>query len=190
MPTVRIDMSGFEELQRRIGKLDSKKEEFYKGCLRNLAMRIIVKLVDRTPTGVPPTWAGDDAIKKYWKGYVGGTLRRGWIARSEAEANGRASSEPSPADISNFVHSIDVEKAGNDYYVIITNPVHYASFVEYGHRQKPGRFVPQIGRRLKKSWVPGQFMLRISEDEMRSEAPPLVAKRMEAFLRRVYQNGE
>ena len=189
MPTVRIDMSGFEELQKRIGRLDTEKEEFYKSCLKNLAMRMLAKVVDRTPTGVAPTWAGDDVVRKYWKGYVGGTLRRGWLARSEAEAERKAGSEPSPADISRFAKGLSVEKAGSDYYVIITNPVHYASFVEYGHRQQPGRFVPQIGRRLKKSWVQGQFMLRISENEMQSEAPPIIAKRMEAFLRRVYQNG-
>lgn len=190
MPTVRIDMSGFEELQKRINRLDAEKEDFYKSCLKNLAMRILAKVVDRTPTGVSPTWAGDDVIKKYWKGYVGGTLRRGWLAKSEEEANNKAGTEPSPADISGFAQSLSVEKAGSDYYVIITNPVRYASFVEYGHRQQPGRFVPQIGRRLKKSWVQGQFMLRISENEMKNEAPPIVAKRMEAFLRRVYQNGQ
>lgn len=31
--------------------------------------------------------------------------------------------------------------------------------VEYGHRQTPGRYVPAIGKRLKKDFVPGKKML-------------------------------
>lgn len=38
----------------------------------------------------------------------------------------------------------------------------YASFVEFGHRQTPGRFVPAIGKRLVASKVAGNpFMERI-----------------------------
>lgn len=189
MPTVKIDMSGFKELQKQINQLGAEKEDFYKKCLQNLALRILIKVTNRTPKGIPPDWADDEVLQKYWKGYVGGTLHRGWIARNEKAAQSGATSNVSITEISKFAQDLKVEKKGSVYYVVITNPVHYASFVEYGHRQKPGRFVPQIGRRLKKSWVQGQFMLRISENEMKNEAPPIIAKRMEAFLRRVYQNG-
>lgn len=39
------------------------------------------------------------------------------------------------------------------------NNVEYAAHVEYGHRQTPGRYVPAIGKRLKKDFVPGKKML-------------------------------
>lgn len=42
---------------------------------------------------------------------------------------------------------------------VIYNNVEYAAHVEYGHRQKPGRYVPAIGKRLKKGFVPGKKML-------------------------------
>lgn len=39
----------------------------------------------------------------------------------------------------------------------------YASHVEYGHRQEPGRYVPAIGKRLVAGYVRGQFMLTKAE---------------------------
>lgn len=41
----------------------------------------------------------------------------------------------------------------------IYNNVKYAAHVEYGHRQTPGRYVPAIGKRLKKDFVPGKKMM-------------------------------
>lgn len=41
------------------------------------------------------------------------------------------------------------KKSNSEYYIVLFNPVLYASYVEYGHRQEVGRFVPQIGKRLK-----------------------------------------
>lgn len=43
--------------------------------------------------------------------------------------------------------------------VTVYNNTKYAAHVEYGHRQTPGRYVPAIGKRLKKSFVPGKKML-------------------------------
>lgn len=43
--------------------------------------------------------------------------------------------------------------------VTVYNNTEYAAHVEYGHRQTPGRYVPAIGKRLKKSFVPGKKML-------------------------------
>lgn len=37
------------------------------------------------------------------------------------------------------------------------NPRVYAQYYEYGHRQTPGRYVPQIGKRLKAQFVKGRF---------------------------------
>lgn len=46
----------------------------------------------------------------------------------------------------------------------VGNPTAYADSVEYGHRQKVGRYVPAIGKRLKKAFVPGKKMLHRSMD--------------------------
>ena len=72
------------------------------------------------------------------------------------------------------------------YSVTVTNPVYYASYVEYGHRQTPGRYVPAIGKRLVKNWVEGQHFLKLSEEELREIAPEMLEKLLNEFLRTVF----
>ena len=50
--------------------------------------------------------------------------------------------------------------SGSDITVEFRNSKNYASFVENGHRQKVGQYVPTIGKRLKASWVPDQHFLQ------------------------------
>ena len=64
----------------------------------------------------------------------------------------------------------------------IVNPVEYASYVEYGHRQTPGRYVPELGKRLKKGWVRGKLMLTISEREIQALAPKVLEARLKKVL--------
>ncbi len=69
-----------------------------------------------------------------------------------------------------------VTKDGFTYTIMVINQTEYAIYVEYGHRQQPGRYVPAINRRLKKSWVPGQFMMTISAEDIQRKAPQIVEK--------------
>ena len=68
----------------------------------------------------------------------------------------------------------------------ISNSTPYASYVEFGHRQTPGRYVPAINRRLKKGWVQGQFMMTISEKEIQESAPKILEQRVKEFLGSVF----
>lgn len=91
-----------------------------------------------------------------------GTLRRGWTATP-------------------------LQKYGMEYRIDLINPTEYAIYVEYGHRQTPGRYVPQIGKRLKKGWVPGKFMLTISVQEVERQMPALIEKKLYAKLKEVFE---
>jgi hypothetical protein len=64
-----------------------------------------------------------------------------------------------------------VTKQGDNFMIEVYNPTEYAPFVEFGHRQTPGRFVPAIGKRLKNSWVEGKFMATISTKDLEREMP-------------------
>ena len=79
----------------------------------------------------------------------------------------------------------DVRKNGGNYEIEVSNSTEYASYVEFGHRQTPGRFVPAIGKRLKKSWVKGKFMLTISEDEVKKQAPAVIEKKITEWLKKL-----
>ncbi|MFR2889243.1 MAG: HK97 gp10 family phage protein [Clostridium butyricum] len=43
-----------------------------------------------------------------------------------------------------------------------TDRAPYAGAYENGHKQTPGRYVPAIGKKLKKSYVPGKHVVRDS----------------------------
>ena len=79
----------------------------------------------------------------------------------------------------------DVRKNGGNYEIEVSNSTEYASYIEFGHRQTPGRFVPAIGKRLKKSWVKGKFMLTISENELQKQAPAVIEKKITEWLKKL-----
>ena len=60
-------------------------------------------------------------------------------------------------------------------FIEVINPVHYASYVEFGHRTPSG-----------KGWVPGQYFLTLSEQELRALAPGIIEKKLERLLREVF----
>lgn len=64
-----------------------------------------------------------------------------------------------------------VKKNGNTYTVEITNPVEYGEYVEYGHRT-----------RNHKGWVPGKFMLTLSENELQKDAPAIIEKKLQKMF--------
>lgn len=60
-----------------------------------------------------------------------------------------------PVDTGNLRNSITHQREGDDTELIGTS-VEYAPYVEIGHHQEPGRYVPAIGKRLVASYVPGK----------------------------------
>nr|DAX62218.1 MAG TPA: putative tail component [Caudoviricetes sp.] len=48
--------------------------------------------------------------------------------------------------------------AGHGYLAKVYNSASYASYVNDGHRQRIGRFVPILGKRLVEPWVYGKHM--------------------------------
>ena len=80
-----------------------------------------------------------------------------------------------------------IQKMGDTYVIEVINPVNYAQYVEYGHRQEPGRFVPAIGKRLKADWVNGQFMMTISAQEIQNVTPKVLEAKLKKKLGEVFK---
>lgn len=72
----------------------------------------------------------------------------------------------------------EVTKKGVVHTVTLKNPVEYASYVEYGHRQRVGRYVPAIDKKLVKPWVEGQHFVEKSRIEMENELPDLIEEKL------------
>lgn len=67
-----------------------------------------------------------------------------------------------------LVNSITHERTAKDTEAIGTD-VKYAPYVELGHHQQPGRYVPAIKKRLKASFVPAKPFLRPAIENHKDE---------------------
>lgn len=65
-----------------------------------------------------------------------------------------------PVKTSNLKNSMTSEVHMEEKAVYVGTDVEYAAYVEYGHHQQVGRYVPAIGKRLVKSFVPGKPYLK------------------------------
>ena len=101
---------------------------------------------------------------------MGGTLRRGWTSKSHKEAESGTGKSSVSEGIA-YADSLKINHYGGFLVIEIINPVEYASYVEYGHRT-----------RNHKGWVPGRFMLTISEQEMQGIAPKVLEAKIKKFL--------
>lgn len=124
----KVDYKQLEKVQKKLEQYEKVyQQEFFEAAAKELAARLLAKVIKRTPVGQYPGI----------KGKTGGTLRRGWTGgnRSSAQA---------------YANDLKVTRNGNMYQIEIINPVMYAMYVEYGHRTRdhlgwvPGRFMMTI----------------------------------------------
>ncbi len=119
----RMGHVDFSELQNFRDEIEEKLgeqaiQDFIESCAKELAARLISKVIKRTPVG---DYSGDAytcASGEHHKGHkesgrVGGTLRRGWTVG-------------------------EIRRTGDTYTIEIVNPVEYAPYVEFGHRTRNG----------------------------------------------------
>jgi len=157
------DFKQLQRLQNNLNKLQQvDMQKFSEDCAKELAARLLAKVIKRTLPGVYPESTG----------MMGGTLRRGWTAKTEEEA--KAGGTP---NAKTYANSLEIAKVGDIYQIEIINPVHYASYVEYGHRT-----------RGHKGWVNGKFMLTISEQELDSQAPSILEKKLIKYLGEMFDD--
>lgn len=65
-----------------------------------------------------------------------------------------------PVDTGNLKNSMTCDVSMDEKAVYIGTDVEYAPYVEFGHRQEVGRYVPEIGKRLVKAYVPAKPFLK------------------------------
>lgn len=65
-----------------------------------------------------------------------------------------------PMQTGNLKNSMTSEVSQQEKAVYIGTAVEYAPFVEFGHHQQVGRYVPEIGKRLVRDFVPAKPFLK------------------------------
>ena len=140
-----INFRDFERIQNNLEKLNQEQVDlFIDACAKELAARLLAKVIKRTPVGQYPSGSGK----------VGGTLRRGWTAGKSASA---------------YVDTLTIKHIGNEYVIEITNPVEYASYVENGHRTRDhkgwvtGKFMLAISEQEIQSATPAILEKKIEK---------------------------
>lgn len=116
----RMGSADFSELKQFTKDIEEKlggkaMQEFIEACAKELAARLLTKVIRRTPVGV-------------YKDRVGGTLQRGWTTEKQQ-------------GVTAYVNSLNVVHSGDTYTIEIINPVEYAPYVEFGHRTRSGGWV-------------------------------------------------
>jgi len=194
-------IAGMKDLQKELNKIQQGNiPAFVDACAKELAARLLAKVVKRTPVGdyskeIEVVAKRDSKYHKkgdtYTKkvnpsGKKGGTLRRGWLSKTHEEAAG-GSGSPTAEQAKAYANSLTIQHNGNMLVVEIVNPVNYAHYVESGHRQEIGRYVPALGKKLKQGWIRGKFMLKTSEQEIQSIAPKVLEDKIKKFLGECFQ---
>lgn len=173
----KFDFKEVRQLQKQIAQLDKDRDKFCEDCARYLAARLLAKVIKRTPVGEYDkpvnftTKGGKQVSFTPSSGKKGGALRRGWTTQK----SGSGSEGLNTRGAAQYVDTLKVNHFGDTYVVEIINPVEYASYVEYGHRTAN-----------HKGWVPGKFMLTISERELEAQAPKMIEKRISDYLKGVF----
>ena len=115
MSDSKIDCKQLEQLRDSLEAMARNSDDFFEASSREIAARLLAKVIKRTPVGTYPSNSGK----------VGGTLRRGWTAGTNQAAT-------------SYADSLTVHHFGDTYVIEIINPVEYASYVEFGHRTANG----------------------------------------------------
>lgn len=106
----KVKIKGLKELQGALKELEDPNQ-FVETCAKELAARLLSKVIKRTPVGQYPKGSG----------MTGGTLRRGWTGSKRSSA-------------SSYVNALPITYTDGKYVIEIINPTEYASYVEFGHR--------------------------------------------------------
>ena len=183
---VKCDCRQLKRLRDNLTKLqDADMEKFCTDMSKELAAKLLALVIHATPVGDysrEVTVVAKRTGKKHFKGEVytkkvntsgkkGGTLRRGWTARTQAEAE---SGSGNGAKAAEFAATMAVKRVGTTYTIEIINPVEYASYVEFGHRTPKG------------GWVVGQYFLTNSENEIKRRAPAWIEARLKRLLQEAF----
>lgn len=194
---VKINLAGLEVMKKNLENIQKNQAEIMASLVKSLGALLLRKVIFRTPVG-----DYENDFQTYKRNNKKKNIKAGDI---KYDKKGKAKRKGYKSVTSKNVTYIyrrrggnlrrnwtigEVSKKGLMYSVEVINPTHYASYVEYGHRQTPGRFVPVLGKKLKRAWVPGRFMLTISENEIKENMDAILEKKLDSILKKVFGNAK
>lgn len=186
MGDISVDLRQLERFEKQLEQLaNTEARDFMESCVRELAARLLAKVIPLTPTGrysnkVSFTTKAGKKVKFKVAKKAGGTLKHGWTSLTQTEAEDKAKEKgvDGQTPVPEHLGRVRVIRSGGLISIQITNPVSYAPYVEYGHRAPGGKGAP----------TPGKHMLTVSVEELQGSAQAIVEKMLTQFLQEVFPN--
>ncbi len=139
----KFDYSQFQNYVKDFGNVQKEFETFLKTFLLQQAQRVVRSTKLRTPVDT-------------------GTLRNSWCIGNETKAirynkNGKVTGTDYQSAFANKATIDDVQLVGDTLQVTISNPMEYASYIEYGQRSYLGRYMLTISMDEISAAMAGRF---------------------------------
>ena len=159
-----FDFHEFVELRDKFVKMDKEFDSFLYDFLLQEGLRVLAKTKENTPVDT-------GYLRNMWQlGDSNYTIQSKVVKSGKDKGKLRVGEDRQNISWKNATIN-GVTRKGDTLEITIYNPLDYASFVEYGHRQEPGRYVPAIGKKLKKAWVEGHYMATIAIKDVEDKLP-------------------
>ena len=158
----KVDFSDLEKLKDALIITENEFNSFLYDFLLEMAERVIAKTKPRTPVDT-------------------GALRSAWAVETDkvtASTKTRTSKRTGQkVDTTAYSQEGNVIVSGSGKYlaVVLSNPMEYATEIEYGHR------IVRSG--VEVGWYEGVFMLRVSIDEIDKQMPARYEKEFKRFCK-------
>ncbi len=143
-----VDYRQFEAFAKKLEKVDRDKQKFMEDCCKELAARLLSRVIKRTPVD-------EGALRRGWTGGAENVSEKGGVVGVGGK-NGAAS-------------KINVVYRNGEYRCVIFNPISYSSYVEYGARTRGGKgwrdgvFMLSISEKEVESLSPALLEKRLME---------------------------
>lgn len=178
-----------EKVAQLAGK--ASVDGFFEYSCRQMAARFLERVIPDTPAEENEAIYYDIGAGTAVRRIKGGALRRGWVGSTVPGP------EPSATEIMGHAESLKVDKRGRLYQITVSNNVEYASYVEYGHRQNVGQYVPWLGEpdengvrhgaTLKRYKVDGQYFMTNAANALDDMADGLAAKFVKEYTGKAFK---
>lgn len=152
----KLDMKELLKYSKKLAKASDGFEDFLKDFLIEMANRIIAKTKARTPVDT-------------------GALRSSWGIETEKTKVVKGTNNQGRKMLKT-IRTGDIKYNGKEISLILSNPMEYATDIEYGHR------IVRNGAEV--DWYEGRFMLKTSVDEVRKQMPHRYVKEFNAWCER------
>lgn len=153
----KVDYRQLKRLQKRLEQFEKvDRDKLCEEIIKNLAARMLAKVIKRTP------------VRQYDKPVS-------FVTEDGKPVSFSPHTGKTGGTLRRGWTIGPVVKKGDIYEIEVINPVYYAIYVEFGHRTANHA-----------GWVPGRFMMTISEQELEREGPKIIEKVLKKRLQEVF----